>query len=751
MAKKQTNWLEKYLPSKEEDPEMLYKDRYNTPLSEKEQPLFNQWVSEESKKRRRDILMDKGTYDLQGFWKNDRTMDSDSHGSDKWKKPNHPTFSIESIYNGMNGNQAGSWGEDGSYYPSRQTRDLYKEEYYKQMFNREPNRPEHLNLNKSTNLSPSIYDDGGNITPARKWLEEDDSLTPQEKVLRAHANEPNFGQRMSDEAWSTINTIGSLTPAWSLFAANQAGRNIDKGKYMDAAIDAAMITAPLAISKGIKSIIPYFKDPSKINPLAFKPSEDMMYRGIGEEGYKDAVNSGVFRPHQNPVKNDIKTPSGRTFTLGKTFDKTYYTDKDHFHVLKDYNPSYIAEVPRNAAEFRARYGRRNDWSWLTEEQISVTQGKIYKKNWLQGYKEVTPKLADGGNLTAKQDVTRVVVPHTQRFNQEEYDYYHPVKEKGITSGDWKQDLLYNNQWLINAPVVGDQVKKKAEEVSRISEGNSQVVNITKNDSLYKAGALEPYTGTSGGYGEKRSIDLVDQYFNENNLEKSKYTPKSNYLPFLPSYSIKGNENFKNTIPDVLHDIISNSHNNTVVSDSAFNATYNKFLEDKNPIYSQRDYSSELMHLTGTNLGGHKTGLAWDKSVDLPYASISDAWDFEPNHYTKKWAYGDNPNNSPEVREEAERFRQLAKIQSTLMHKAGKPFKIYDRFYFDPKTKEYIPDDSIQSIKKKKGITPLQDEIMNKDYDKYFSLENGGQLTKLDQLTNFSSYDKSVKGGWLDKY
>jgi hypothetical protein len=34
------------------------------------------------------------------------------------------------------------------------------------------------------------------------------------------------------------------------------------------------------------------------------------------------------------------------------------------------------------------------------------------------------------------------------------------------------------------------------------------------------------------------------------------------------------------------------------------------------------------------------------------------------------------------------------------------------------------------------------------YDKY---EQGGQLTKLDQLTNFTNYNTKQPGGWLDKY
>jgi hypothetical protein len=32
----------------------------------------------------------------------------------------------------------------------------------------------------------------------------------------------------------------------------------------------------------------------------------------------------------------------------------------------------------------------------------------------------------------------------------------------------------------------------------------------------------------------------------------------------------------------------------------------------------------------------------------------------------------------------------------------------------------------------------------------FSAKNGGSLTELDQLTNFTNYNKPQKGGWLDK-
>lgn len=98
-----------------------------------------------------------------------------------------------------------------------------------------------------------------------------------------------------------------------------------------------------------------------------------------------------------------------------------------------------------------------------------------------------------------------------------------------------------------------------------------------------------------------------------------------------------------------------------------------------------------INLVNANLGAHKTGLAWDDEVNLPYISIADAWDFKPDDYSKKW---ENKRDNLYSLNEAYQ-------QSYLMHKAGHPFKVYDRFYFDPKTKKYISDLEIEKLKNKK--------------------------------------------------
>ena len=103
--------------------------RYNTELPKEAEIPFNQWLINESKTQGRDVWMDMYDYDLKGFflsgeWQN---KDSRGHGTDKFKKPNHPTFSNESVYHGVDGFEGGVWG-DGTYTPSKTNLKFLKKE-----------------------------------------------------------------------------------------------------------------------------------------------------------------------------------------------------------------------------------------------------------------------------------------------------------------------------------------------------------------------------------------------------------------------------------------------------------------------------------------------------------------------------------------------------------------------------------------------------------------------------------------------
>lgn len=94
---------------KEEDP-YDFTSKYNTELSPEEEIEYKEWATKNNR------LNDIYDYDIKGAWKEIKagTMSEDErkHLGDKYKKPNHPTFSNQSIYHGVDGYEGGEWKTD---------------------------------------------------------------------------------------------------------------------------------------------------------------------------------------------------------------------------------------------------------------------------------------------------------------------------------------------------------------------------------------------------------------------------------------------------------------------------------------------------------------------------------------------------------------------------------------------------------------------------------------------------------------
>ena len=95
-----------------------FTDQYNTTLNSQEQAGYNSWIAQQSQLTGRNIANDSYDYDLQGWYKANGPQNlTGAHLTDQYKKPNHPTFSDQSMYHGVNGMQGGQWNQkmDGSY------------------------------------------------------------------------------------------------------------------------------------------------------------------------------------------------------------------------------------------------------------------------------------------------------------------------------------------------------------------------------------------------------------------------------------------------------------------------------------------------------------------------------------------------------------------------------------------------------------------------------------------------------------
>jgi hypothetical protein len=84
------------------------------PLSSTTTPLPPQAMSQFLSWKNQYAPNDSGEdYDLQGAFLHGVKPDPQTgHWPDTWKRPNHPTFSNESIYSGLAGTNPGSWDGD---------------------------------------------------------------------------------------------------------------------------------------------------------------------------------------------------------------------------------------------------------------------------------------------------------------------------------------------------------------------------------------------------------------------------------------------------------------------------------------------------------------------------------------------------------------------------------------------------------------------------------------------------------------
>lgn len=108
-------------------------DQYNTPLSPEEEQAFQSWAGPR--------VRDTYDYDLRGAYKDSGGSPiGEGHFPDTYKKPNHPTFSNESIYHGKDGHEGGSWGTtpfgQDTFTPGRTNLESYGPQGLQDYFNR---------------------------------------------------------------------------------------------------------------------------------------------------------------------------------------------------------------------------------------------------------------------------------------------------------------------------------------------------------------------------------------------------------------------------------------------------------------------------------------------------------------------------------------------------------------------------------------------------------------------------------------
>jgi hypothetical protein len=216
----------------------------------------------------------------------------------------------------------------------------------------------------------------------------------------------------------------------------------------------------------------------KVNPFAFKPKSDAAYRMIGNEGYADALNSGVIRP-----------PKGSNHDYAY-YNKGYPLDTK----LRDatgragYEGPYMAEVKGNKDLFVdenvASYTGPmfDDPVVYSKKPISIYDPnvKLYKQDWLQGYKQVkqpTPEFSKvpdlSGNVSGLPiDLTRpnlsIAEGNVMRNELEPKNQIarFEIDKMAKRENDWINSDEYLKRRMAASGETAEQVKA---DVAKISE------------------------------------------------------------------------------------------------------------------------------------------------------------------------------------------------------------------------------------------------------------------------------------------
>lgn len=193
-------------------------DQYNTKLSDEQEGQFLQWARDNGREN------DVRDYDLRGAWleiqNGSMSEDDRGHLGDRYKKPNHPTFSAESIYNGEGGVTGGEWTTVNgvqTYTPGRKlTRNQAERlrEYFEQyevgsvlnldgkVFDDEP-RDNRIQAPRDPSLFDGVLSDAWKAIPNAAVRMGTTALTVASELMPEHGNAQN-------RAWIRENIIKSM-------------------------------------------------------------------------------------------------------------------------------------------------------------------------------------------------------------------------------------------------------------------------------------------------------------------------------------------------------------------------------------------------------------------------------------------------------------------------------------------------------------------------------------------------------------
>lgn len=206
-------------------------NQFNTALSSPQESQFEAWQQKLPAR-----LRSARDYDLRGAWKAGAQEAANGHLTDEFKKPNHPTFSSESIYSGKNGEQGGQWSKDKAdkwiFKPGASNLKNYGQQGLEDYFKRsEPDSI--LDMGKPPAELASLYD-LMNHPPGPPDHSQDSLLTKIDNQLQSPSNLPIALSTLGSLAFPPIGAGGLLTSVLASGVGGGAGSALNESMNPDA-------------------------------------------------------------------------------------------------------------------------------------------------------------------------------------------------------------------------------------------------------------------------------------------------------------------------------------------------------------------------------------------------------------------------------------------------------------------------------------------------------------------------------------
>lgn len=172
----------------------------------------------------------------------------------------------------------------------------------------------------------------------------------------------------------------------------------------------------------------------KLNPFAFKPNPEAYYRMIGDEGLADLQNVGYVRSNPNTFYKDKHPFFSKGYPIDGRIGKSVVEDSK-------YLGNNMIEVGGNN-EIGNRFVK-NRWAdaapdpniFVARDKIGIDNPnlKIYKKDWLQGYKQIEVPQNFKSEINWGQ--WNKEIPNNPQLMQE----YNAIEQTSKANGSWMKN------------------------------------------------------------------------------------------------------------------------------------------------------------------------------------------------------------------------------------------------------------------------------------------------------------------------